>query len=645
LAGLAANVPSMTVEPFPTHNATLRMFIRGVGTADAQVTQDPAVGVYVDGVYIARSVGLAVDLADLERIEVLRGPQGTLYGRNTTGGAINLITKRPTPGPFSMAQQLTYGGRTLWLSKSSCNIPLGDSAAAKLAVLGNVQDGYVDNTGPGGDFGDRRQWAVRFDARWLGPDGLTADYSYDQSDMRYVNGQFQAMLPPNTNKGLAEFFKPYAAEQSVFSSTRLASLATGAPDQDARSRVHGHSLTLQQPFDDGALLKYIGAWRSLTDDEYIDLGGGGGSLGYRLDTGAYDGPSTTLVYGRPTPLVSPQVYQSQWSHELQYSGKLFDDTLEIIAGAFYFEERGGEHGGPTHHILNARIDPQQAQPLFAFAPQLEQLFVNGAAPNLAAYWDYDLGIHNTAEALYTQGTWTPHWLAQRLHFTVGLRQSWDTREAVKSFVQRQFLEGHTALGDVAAVEIPAAVPKRIVPVSDVFNDVHAARRDHDFSPSANLQYDVTQGATTYLSFARAYKSGGFNIRDPQVSAESGPASDGTNYGFGFVEGFRPEIVESLELGIKSEWLGRRLRLNADVFDSRYKDMQTNFLIPGTISDTKSKNVGKARMRGLEIETGVVPAQGLVLGFDYSRLDARVLEVLDLNGNNVASLYPFVSAPP
>ena len=102
LEDLGANVPSMVVEPHPLSNTTLRITIRGVGITDSQVTQDPAVGIYIDGVYLARSVGLALDLADIERMEVLRGPQGVLYGRNSTGGAVNIITRRPSTEGFDM---------------------------------------------------------------------------------------------------------------------------------------------------------------------------------------------------------------------------------------------------------------------------------------------------------------------------------------------------------------------------------------------------------------------------------------------------------------------------------------------------------------------------------------------------------------
>lgn len=640
LAGLTANVPSLTIEPFPIQNATLRMFIRGVGTADAQVTQDPAIGVYVDGVYIARSVGLAVDTADLERIEVLRGPQGTLYGRNTTGGAINMVTRRPNPGAFNMAHQFTAGERGLYTAKSSFNIPLDDRFAVKLALLGSEREGFVENTGPGGDYSDRREWAVRLDARWLAADWLTADYSYDQSDLQFYNAQFQGVIPPNTAHGLADQFKPYAQDRTVYSDRRLETLSTVAPLEASGSHVQGHAVTFEMPLE-GYALKYIGAYRQLTDDQYIDLGGGSGIEGFRLDTHAYDGPAADAVYGGPTPLSVPQVYQQQVSHELQISGSWFDDTLDYIAGAYYFTESGGEIGTPVHHILNALVEPSALQPVLSNAPELSDLLIGLVSPRLVAFWDYNFSIRNTAKAIFSQLTWSPDFADRRLHLTAGLRKSWDRRQAVKDFVQLQYIEGQVAGGSVQAV----AVPPQAFPGVDAFENVRADRSYEDFSPSFNLRYDLARDVTVYATFARAYKSGGYNLRDPQISGASGPASDGENYGFGFMEGFAPEIVESMELGIKSEWLGRRLRVNADFFSSRYKDMQTNFLISGTISDTKSRNVGKARMRGLELETMLVVMPGLYLAGSYSYLDAEVLEVIDVNGDNLAHLYPFVSAPP
>ena len=130
---LAANVPALTIQPFPINTTTLRIYIRGIGLIDAQITQDPPVGVYIDGGYIARSAALATDIADLTRIEVLRGPQGTLYGRNSTGGAVNLITRRPNVDAVEFKQNVTLGDRDLATVRSMLNLPLWDGSAVKLA--------------------------------------------------------------------------------------------------------------------------------------------------------------------------------------------------------------------------------------------------------------------------------------------------------------------------------------------------------------------------------------------------------------------------------------------------------------------------------------------------------------------------------
>jgi iron complex outermembrane recepter protein len=642
LEDLGSNVPGMVIEPFPLSNTTLRIAIRGVGVSDSQVTQDPAVGIYLDGVYLARSVGLALDLADIERMEVLRGPQGVLYGRNSTGGAINIITKRPDPSAFAMSHKLTIGERNLFVGKSSFNLPITDDVAVKLALLGRRSDGFVENTGEGRDFGDREALGLRFDARWLASDRLTVDYGYDFTDLEYVNYMFQAVLRPETDHGLAEAFKPYAVANTVYSDRRLHRLASGAPMEASNAKVSGHTLTLARQFD-AFELKYIGAYRKLEDSQYPDLSGGAGDTGYRIDTNAFDSAGARMVNGgQPTPLVIPTTFQDQWSHELQFSGNLWDERFSFIAGLYYFTEKGGEDGGPVHHIQSATLDPQQSDPLLSLLPPaLREQLQDNVLPRLSAYWDYLFGIENQAYAAYGQFSFRPDWLDRRLNLTVGMRASRDKRYAIKDFIQSQFVEVRLADASLFAVPVPGSVAG----TSDDFVGVEASSEYDDFSPSANIQFDLTDMATTYLSYSTAYKSGGFNTRDPQVSAESGPASDGDNYGFGFVEGFKPERVTSWELGLKSEWLQRALRLNGAAFYTDYSDMQTNFLIAGTISDTKSRNAGKARITGFEVEGAFVPAVNLILGFQYAYLDAKVLEVIDVNGDNVAHLYPFISAPP
>ena len=612
---LAGQVPNMTVEPFPTHNATLRIFIRGVGPNDVQLTQDPAVGVYVDGIYIARAVGLALDVADLERIEVLRGPQGTLYGRNTTGGAINLVTKRPAPGHFAMTHKVTVGSRSQYFGKSSVNVPIGDQLAVKLAVLGHVKDGYVENTGPGGDFGDREESAARFDARWVG-DWLTADYAYDLSDLQYYNYTYQSVVVSDNDKGQANLIVDYAHSQTLYSDQRLRALATSAPLEQSGTKIEGHALTLAAPLGNYEL-KYIGAWRDLWDAEYQDLGGGLGSPSYRLDSHVYDGPAADLANGGPTPLVIPTVTQTQWTHELQLGGRFLDERVQFMVGAFHFSEEAVEDRHRLNHQFSSGIDA-------ANTTRLVQLV------------DFLWTIENTALAGFGELTWTPAWRDGRTHWTVGYRHSEDQRDALKYRTADNYIE--TADGQAAPLSS-----------GEKFDHVTASRTFRDDSFSFGAGYDLTPDVNLYAKSVEAYKSGGFNTRDPHVNAQSGQATPSTSddniYGFGFVDGFEPEKLRSYELGAKTEWLARTLRVNGNVFFSDYRDLQINFLVAGSIGDTKVRNAGKAEMYGLELDATWLPARGLTFTLSGALLEATVKEVIDQNGDNVAHLFPFYSAPP
>ncbi len=621
LSDIGAKVPSMSIEPFPINNATLRIFIRGIGIADAQVTQDPPVGIYIDGVYIARSTGTALDVADLQRLEILRGPQGTLYGRNTTGGAINLVTRRPSTEGFEFKQKFTVGNRSLFTSKTSANIPLTDNLAVKLAYLSTEVDGFVENTGPGGDYGDREVQGYRLDLRWNINETLALDYAYDKSELNYYNAQYQAITPPLGNKGQAEPIKNFAASESRFSDKRLSKLATGAPLEESNTEIEGHALTLTADFETFQL-KYIGAYRELFDASYADLGGGNGSTDYRLDTNVYDGQATDAVLGGPSPLVVPKISQEQVSHEFQLSGDAFDGRVEYIVGAYYFEEEATEDNGPLHHQLSA--DAQI--PLVPFRTHIVNL--------LSQRYDID----NEATALFGQATWTPAALDDRLHLTFGARHSEDERSALKN---------QTDLNIVELYGLVLGLPWGTLDQSDPtrqFDNVAASKTFKDDSFSFVAEYDLSDDINVYGKVIEAYKSGGFNTRDPQRDGNQGPASDGIDYGFGFTDGFDEEKVLSYELGIKSELMDRRLRINANVFKSDYSDMQMNFLINGTVADTKVTNAGEAEMKGLEADITFLASRSLLLMLNYAYLDAEVTKATDVRGNDVSDDFVFFAAP-
>jgi len=306
---LAAVVPNLRIVPFGVSPTTLRIYIRGVGVVDSQVTEDPPVGVYLNGVYVARPVGLSLDVAEIERIEVLRGPQGTLYGRNTTGGAINIITAKPN-NQFGGSQLFSFGNYGAVHSQTALNVPVTDRLFVRGAFDWNRRDGWLKNTGGGPDFSGYDRWAGRFDVRWLPLDSLTVDYSFDRSESEYTPDYYHLTTPSP-----AFSFLPAQPH-------RLDSAALPHPLIESRDLALGHTLTLTVDTPIGEA-KSISAYREVHSFAYQD----------------YSGNPFLGVY-RNNPF---RLTQDQFSQEFQLVGATDSKTLEYIAGLYYFQERGLEN--------------------------------------------------------------------------------------------------------------------------------------------------------------------------------------------------------------------------------------------------------------------------------------------------------------
>ena len=180
LERLSTAAPSLNVVAYPNSSDTLTLTMRGQGAGDVgQITRDGGVGLYVDGFYIGRPQGALLDLGEPERIEVLRGPQGTLYGRNTTGGAINIISKKPT-GEFGGSTSLSFGSRNLVRALATIDLPAIGNLAIKGAIVYVNQDGWVKNVGEKHNFGEFGQLAGRVSAKWTPTSDLTVNYTFDQ---------------------------------------------------------------------------------------------------------------------------------------------------------------------------------------------------------------------------------------------------------------------------------------------------------------------------------------------------------------------------------------------------------------------------------------------------------------------------------
>ncbi len=311
--GLQGSVPNLNVVQGRGSSNATNIFIRGVGQPDALQTFDPAVGFYVDDVYYSRIRGTQLDLFDIERIEVLRGPQGTLYGKNTIGGAMRVITRRPSQDPHGLFQ-VTTGDYGLLEARVAGAGPLTDSLAGGVALFGTTRDGYVTNPTTGEDYNDRNAWAGRVALAWDAAPNLTVDWNadYAREDNALVMGQ-----PINTLTtlfGVPILVLPADVPEFDFTATPT----PGFPNSTELTHW-GTALNVNWELSDAFSIRSITAFRDLENTDYVDI------------------DATTLETGD----VLVDVNQDQISQEFQ--GTYEGDRLTVVGGLFYMVENIASH--------------------------------------------------------------------------------------------------------------------------------------------------------------------------------------------------------------------------------------------------------------------------------------------------------------
>jgi len=569
---VADYIPNIRINKQPGSQSNLGIAIRGVAAVETALTTDPAVGLYVDGVYLGRSTGAAFDIVDLQRIEVLRGPQGTLYGRNSTGGAINLVTKRPM-GEFGFTQALTYGERGFFRSTTSVDTPKFGDFAAKLSYHRSQHDGNVKSLYTGDDLGEYKSDAARAALRWTPTENFTADYVFDWSKRRENNqtSQISHVRPFHIGVG-GPFYQQLAA---VSSPDRLSAL----PLRDNRSNegtsdVNGHALTLEWNLGD-VTLKSITSYREW---EGLARGTSFGMVPVAANT-VLNGPTGTFIpAGEFVSAFSATRFseQDQITQEFQLLGTALNDRLNYTAGVYFFHEEAFEFN-PQQFVLPAIVAFGQ-QPL-----PVQQFLCQGQGPGACIGKSVRLGnpdfaytVDNDAVAAYGQATYS---LTPQFDVTLGARISKDWKEASLT----------TNFSDLGGV--------------DTIKD---STTWTNFSPMMTLSYQWTPDINTYFTASSAFRSGGYNARATTVSSFTRPADE--------------EEIISYELGLKSELWDRRARLNAALFYMDYTDRQiTQFESGSGGASSRVVNAGESTAQGVEIDLTLLPTEGLLLQANYGYL--------------------------
>jgi len=560
------------------------MSIRGVGQTDFTINTDPGVGVYLDGVYLGRTIGSVLDLLDVERVEVLRGPQGTLFGRNTIGGAVRIISRAPKVADgFTGKVSVAAGEGEYRQLKVAAGGPLGDRVALRLSAVARQRGGYVDALQYDDlELGDEDLRAGRAVLRWQPAGALTLDLAADYTRRRDTPAANVALrlgglsdtnpAPTGTN---ATFFNsgrgPPAISRPPFVSVDAPRCATDAAFRAGSLTCYGDAW--------GAERGNNSVWtdrqgRRITPTNALDSWGEALTVNWDSPIGLLTVISSHRAFTSTfyndfdfTPYVifhnnNAPYKQRQWSHEAQLSGSAWDERLDYVVGGYVFRERGVES---VDQLTPGDVPAGQASALAATLPYFQTT---------------DRHIDNRSKALFGQLTVSP---TRRLHLTAGLRLTDETK-------------------DYRVEQFRAAGPQ-----------ISATGRQSTkiWTPSFNLAYEVSSQVLIYGAYAEGYRAGGFASRFP-----GGLPTPLPSYG--------PEFVSSYELGLKTTALDRRLVFNLAAFRMDYDDIQVTAAVPNLPGFTL--NLGSAEFTGFEVEATFAVTPRLVAGVFVGRTHKVLTEV-------------------
>lgn len=590
---IASFTPNMSIRNQSSSQDNYNISIRGVSEGETSLAIDPTVGVYLDGIYIARTTGLAFDIVDMQRIEVLRGPQGTLFGRNTIGGAINVVTEKPS-GEFNLRVKGGLGNRDYDTQQLTVDFPAFGNVAAKFSALRIDRDWPAKSLYTDGDLGSLNAEAYRLALRWSASDTLALDYSYEVTrrennpELNQLSHVRPIYADPNGQFYGGNLYEQAAANASSKRKSVLPMRASS--DDSATSDIDGHALIVEWDISQNLMIKSITSYREWE------------SFTYETDFGSFpvlesgdvidlrSGSASLVPVGTLVPLFSAQRLpssQEQITQELQFIGSLFSDRLNYTAGLYYFEEETFEDN-PQEFVLPTSLVADFAATGSGFPPELSaELAPFVSSGTASATWlntPFLYTTDNSSYAIYGQTTWT---VIPDFDITVGARYTRDKRKTTL----RNNLDGGTEPTTVTA--------------SDSWSE---------FTPSLVLDYRWSEQINTYFKIATGYRSGGFNVRALTTSA--------------FEDAFDPEILLAYELGIKSDLLNRRLRLNASLFRLEYTDRQISQFEAGTGgASSKIVNAGESVTHGIEIEATYIPFAGLRINAALGYLDVEFKEFI------------------
>lgn len=510
---------------------------------------DPGVGFYVDGVYYARPAATTLDFIDVDRIEVLRGPQGSLFGKNTTSGAFNITTRKPSFTPGANLE-LSYGNYAYLQAKASVTGPLSTKIAGRLSFSGTQRDGLIENIATGKPTNTLNNQSIRGQLLYTPSDKTNILFAADITTQR-PDGYAQVVA------GVAPTKRPTYRQFDAI----IADLNYKLPSVNAFDRRIDHDTPWRSNQDlggislnfdtqiGGGILTSTTAWRSWNWDSSNDRD--------------FTGLQILVKSQNPSR-------QAQLSQEIRYAGKLTSKINGVI-GAFFIDQTSTTNG--TEESGNAQWRFSQSTTNTALW-KTPGLFEGYGIKTIAE-------IQSTSAAIFGQLDWS---LTDRLHLLAGLRYNYDKKAA--DYDRKTY--GGLQTNDPALIAL-----KRLVYTDQAFT---SSTEDTDFSGNVTVTYKTSNKINVYATYAKSYKPVGLNVAGlPTIAGQ--PALN--------LAVIKPEDVNHYELGVKTSPIKNSI-VNLTIFSTAIKDFQTNVQSAELgVNRGYLANADKVQVKGAELDVSFI----------------------------------------
>lgn len=573
--------------------------IRGLGVPFGLTSDgfEQGVGIYVDDVYYARAAAATFDFLDIAQVEVLRGPQGTLYGKNTTAGAVNITSNAPT-FEFESKAEVSFGNLAFKQAKAAISGPLTETLAARLAVSGTSRRGTIYNVTSRNWINEQDNLGVRGQLLYRPSDDFSVTLSGDYSKQNPECCAQIYVRTGATQRPLARQYAALAAAQNytVVSTNPFDRVTDVDADLNAGNELGGASARVVWNVGPGTLTSVTAwrfwDWKPANDRDFLGL---------------------SIVSKSQNPS-----QQDQYSQELRYA--YAGEKLDFVAGAFGFYQRIDTQGTEENGRNSSRWN-------LTGALAADPTVLNGLVALNTQY------LKNTSLALFGQASWK---VTDAFTIQPGVRINYDKKEG---YYQRRVFDGQgnpVLFGQTDPIKVAqrgVLAPQLSAPE---FSDTN-------FSYDLTASYKITPQILTYATYAKSFKTGGINQNGLPADAAGNPIlSAGT---------IKPESVNHFEAGLKAEFWDRRAVLNLSAFRTDIKDYQAT-VTNGQLGVLRGylANAGKVRSQGFEFDFNVDPSEHFNAYVNGAYTDAKYVKFVDapcppeLSGGTTVAAGQTPSAP-